>query len=162
MPENALLSHDLFEGLYARTALVTDVEVVDDYPVERARARAPAAPLGARRLADPAGGCFRSCRRATGVAAQSPAAHLALEDPRQPAAQPDRAGAARIALRRLDGAARAPLGVDADGARGRVLAGPPDAGPRARRALVRTTARCVPAAALGRPADRRGTGSASR
>jgi cyclic beta-1,2-glucan glucanotransferase len=32
IPENALLSHDLFEGLYARTALVTDVEVVDDYP----------------------------------------------------------------------------------------------------------------------------------
>lgn len=31
-PENALLSHDLFEGLHARTALVTDVEVVDDYP----------------------------------------------------------------------------------------------------------------------------------
>src|SRR5207342_658546 len=28
VPENALLSHDLFEGLYARTALVTDVEVV--------------------------------------------------------------------------------------------------------------------------------------
>ena len=32
VPENTLLSHDLFEGLYARTALVTDVEVVDDYP----------------------------------------------------------------------------------------------------------------------------------
>jgi cyclic beta-1,2-glucan synthetase len=32
VPENALLSHDLFEGLYARTALITDVEVVDDYP----------------------------------------------------------------------------------------------------------------------------------
>ena len=32
VPENALLSHDLFEGLYARTALVSDVEVVDDYP----------------------------------------------------------------------------------------------------------------------------------
>jgi cellobiose phosphorylase len=32
VPENALLSHDLFEGLYARAALVTDVEVVDDYP----------------------------------------------------------------------------------------------------------------------------------
>ena len=30
--ENALLSHDLFEGLHARAALVTDVEVVDDYP----------------------------------------------------------------------------------------------------------------------------------
>ena len=32
VPENALLSHDLFEGLHARCALVTDVEVVDDYP----------------------------------------------------------------------------------------------------------------------------------
>jgi cyclic beta-1,2-glucan synthetase len=32
VPENALLSHDLFEGLFARTALVTDVELVDDYP----------------------------------------------------------------------------------------------------------------------------------
>jgi cyclic beta-1,2-glucan synthetase len=32
VPENALLSHDLFEGLYARAALVTDVEVVDEYP----------------------------------------------------------------------------------------------------------------------------------
>ena len=27
-----MLSHDLFEGLYARTALVSDIEVVDDYP----------------------------------------------------------------------------------------------------------------------------------
>jgi cyclic beta-1,2-glucan synthetase len=32
VPENALLSHDLFEGVYARTGLVTDVELVDDYP----------------------------------------------------------------------------------------------------------------------------------
>jgi cyclic beta-1,2-glucan synthetase len=32
VPENALLSHDLFEGLHARVALVSDVEVVDDYP----------------------------------------------------------------------------------------------------------------------------------
>ncbi len=32
VPENTLLSHDLFEGLHARTALVTDVELVDDYP----------------------------------------------------------------------------------------------------------------------------------
>jgi cyclic beta-1,2-glucan synthetase len=32
VPENTLLSHDLFEGLYARVGLVTDVEVVDDYP----------------------------------------------------------------------------------------------------------------------------------
>ncbi|WP_248353653.1 GH36-type glycosyl hydrolase domain-containing protein [Anaeromyxobacter oryzae] len=32
VPDNTLLSHDLFEGIHARTALVTDVEVVDDYP----------------------------------------------------------------------------------------------------------------------------------
>ncbi len=32
VPENTLLSHDLFEGLHARTALVSDVEVVDDFP----------------------------------------------------------------------------------------------------------------------------------
>jgi cyclic beta-1,2-glucan synthetase len=32
VPENALLSHDLFEGVHARVALVTDLEVVDDYP----------------------------------------------------------------------------------------------------------------------------------
>ncbi len=32
VPENSMLSHDLFEGLHARPALVTDVEVVDDYP----------------------------------------------------------------------------------------------------------------------------------
>jgi hypothetical protein len=31
-PRNLLLSHDLIEGAYVRTGLVTDVEVVDDYP----------------------------------------------------------------------------------------------------------------------------------
>ena len=32
VPENALLSHDLFEGLFARAGLVTDIELLDDYP----------------------------------------------------------------------------------------------------------------------------------
>ena len=32
VPENTLLSHDLFEGFYARTGLCTDIHVVDDYP----------------------------------------------------------------------------------------------------------------------------------
>jgi len=31
-PDNALLSHDLIEGAFARAGLVTDVEVFDDYP----------------------------------------------------------------------------------------------------------------------------------
>ena len=32
IPENTLLSHDLFEGIFARSALVTDVEVVEEFP----------------------------------------------------------------------------------------------------------------------------------
>jgi cyclic beta-1,2-glucan synthetase len=31
-PQNALLSHDLIEGAYARVGLVTDAEVIEDYP----------------------------------------------------------------------------------------------------------------------------------
>jgi len=32
VPPNALLSHDLFESLFARAALATDIELLDDYP----------------------------------------------------------------------------------------------------------------------------------
>ncbi|MGH7542954.1 MAG: glucoamylase family protein, partial [Gemmatimonadota bacterium] len=32
VPENMLLSHDLFEGSFARTGLITDVEVFDEFP----------------------------------------------------------------------------------------------------------------------------------
>jgi hypothetical protein len=31
-PRNALLSHDLIEGAYARAGLTTDIEIIDDYP----------------------------------------------------------------------------------------------------------------------------------
>ena len=69
--------------------------------VERPRARETPAPLGARRLADPV--VALSVRAvADGSAAQSPAAHVALEDPRQPAAQPDGAGDGGAAPPRLD------------------------------------------------------------
>jgi len=33
VPDNTLLSHDLLEGNYARSGLVTDVEVVEEYPM---------------------------------------------------------------------------------------------------------------------------------
>ncbi len=36
IPENAVLSHDLLEGSLARAALVTDVELVEDYPTRYA------------------------------------------------------------------------------------------------------------------------------
>jgi cyclic beta-1,2-glucan synthetase len=32
VPENSLLSHDLFEGIFARAGLVTDVELFDEFP----------------------------------------------------------------------------------------------------------------------------------
>ena len=32
IPDNTLLSHDLFEGIFARAALASDIEVVEDYP----------------------------------------------------------------------------------------------------------------------------------
>jgi cyclic beta-1,2-glucan synthetase len=32
VPENAMLSHDLFEGTFARAALASDVEVIEDFP----------------------------------------------------------------------------------------------------------------------------------
>lgn len=32
VPENALLSHDLFEGIFARAGLATDVELFEDFP----------------------------------------------------------------------------------------------------------------------------------
>ena len=32
VPENALLSHDLFEGIFARAGLVTDIELFDEFP----------------------------------------------------------------------------------------------------------------------------------
>ncbi|PYS42249.1 MAG: hypothetical protein DMF71_09635, partial [Acidobacteria bacterium] len=32
VPEDALLSHDLFESIFARAALVSDIEFLDDYP----------------------------------------------------------------------------------------------------------------------------------
>lgn len=32
VPDNAMLSHDLFEGVYARSGLVTDIEVVEEFP----------------------------------------------------------------------------------------------------------------------------------
>ena len=129
VPENTLLSHDLFEGLYARTALVSDVEVVDDYPSSvLAHARRqhrwvrgdwqilqwllPGRPHARRPRAQPAAG------------------DLALEDPRQPASQSHRAGDRRALRRRLDRAARASVGVDAGGARRRRLSAVPTRSPR--------------------------------
>ena len=142
VPENALLSHDLFEGLHARVALVSDVEFVDEYPSSRARARPPAASLDSRRLAD---SLLAVSVRAVAARrqAQHAAAHRPLEDSRQPAAQPRRADAARDAGRGLDGAAGSALVLDDGGARRHCLAAPAAARtPAGRSAAGRSRSRC--------------------
>jgi cyclic beta-1,2-glucan synthetase len=32
IPENTVLSHDLLEGVFARAGLVSDIEVIDEFP----------------------------------------------------------------------------------------------------------------------------------
>ena len=48
VPENSLLSHDLFEGVFARAGLVTDVELFDEFPSDYLVACGAAASLGPR------------------------------------------------------------------------------------------------------------------
>ena len=51
VPENTQLSHDLFEGLFARAGLVSDIELFEGFPGPLRSGRRAPAPLGARRLA---------------------------------------------------------------------------------------------------------------
>ena len=51
VPEGTLLSHDLFEGIFARAGLVSDIEVVEEFPAALRRGCGASTPLGARRLA---------------------------------------------------------------------------------------------------------------
>ena len=86
-PENTLLSHDLIEGNYARAGLATDIVVYDDYPAALPHLHPPQAPLDPRRLAAAAAGSTDRVPGPDGPEPQPAVAALALEDPRQPAAQ---------------------------------------------------------------------------
>ena len=103
VPENTLLSHDLFEGFYARAGLVTDIDLVDDYPGSYLAfsARQHRWVRGDWQIAR---WLWRTVPGASGWTASSEhaAGDLALEDPRQPAAQPPSAGAGPAARGRLD------------------------------------------------------------
>ena len=46
VPENTLLSHDLFEGIFARAGLVTDIELFDEFPSNYLVVRRPASTAG--------------------------------------------------------------------------------------------------------------------
>ena len=48
VPENAMLSHDLFEGVFARAGLATDVELFDEFPSDYLEDCRASASLGPR------------------------------------------------------------------------------------------------------------------
>ena len=131
VPENTLLSHDLFEGIFARAGLVTDIEVFEEFPSRlRRRGRAPA-PLGARRLAAAAvdlrsGSTARPARRsrcsAAGRCSTTCAARCRRRPPSSPwspagrcRSTPPRCGRAFVA--RDDRAARPSAGLSRDSCR---------------------------------------------
>ena len=116
VPENALLSHDLFEGLHARVALVSDVELVDEYP--------SSVLSHARRQHRWIRGdwqilfwLFPFVPSRSGPEAQHPADHRPLEDSRQPAAQPGRADAPALLVAGWTVPAGLPLVLDGGGGR---------------------------------------------
>ncbi len=88
VPENALASHDLFEGVHGRAALATDVVLYEDFPRQLPRVHPTPAPLGARRLAAPAVARAARARCAAGRVSQPSVVDRSLEDPRQPAPKP--------------------------------------------------------------------------
>jgi cyclic beta-1,2-glucan synthetase len=142
-PDNRILSHDLIEGNYARCGLVTDIELLDEFPA-RYHAYARREHRWVRGDWQLLPWLFRYP-----PARREPAAGAgALENPRQPAAQPGPAGAARPVRAGVDRPPRCALGVDRPGA----------AGPRAAAVVAaarrrpRAGARRVVAAPAPRPA----------
>ena len=92
-PENRILSHDLIEGCYARSGLLSDVELLEDFPAALQPGREPPpAPLDPRRLAAARLAAPARARPARRAAAQSAVGAVALEDARQPAPQPGPGG----------------------------------------------------------------------
>ena len=61
MPENALLSHDLIEGIHGRVGLVTDIVLYEDYPPHYFVYLRRVAPMDPRRLAVAALAACHAC-----------------------------------------------------------------------------------------------------
>ena len=97
-PENTLLSHDLIEGSYARAGLATDIDRLRRLPDPLPHLHPPQAPLDPRRLAAAAAGSPARVPGPDGPEPQPALAALALEDPRQPAAQHGRDRASSLFL----------------------------------------------------------------
>ena len=148
VPENTLLSHDLFEGIFARAGLVTDVELFEEFPAHYEVAARAAASLGARRLAaaalDPRarrdGRAGRDPRSGAGRCRQ-PAPHAARRRPPSCRWSPAWIAARRVAPRRGRRSSSSTLAVPALLP---VLGGPDPAAARA----SRSAATCARSAAI--------------
>ena len=108
VPDNTMLSHDLFEGVFARSGLVSDIEVVEEFPAryDVAAARQHRWARGDWQLLPWMLGRVKG--RATERQGQPPHGDRLLEDVRQSAAHPVRAGRDRRAAGGMDPAAWRP------------------------------------------------------
>ena len=122
LPENRILSHDLLEGCYARSGLLSDVQLSRNTP-RRYGATSRAATAGSAATGRSAGWLLPRVPGCRGTrAAQSAVGAVAREDPRQPAPQPgaDRAascccwpaGASLPARRAVDAGASSAIVAD--------------------------------------------------
>ena len=102
-PRNALLSHDLIEGAYARAGLATDIVVIEDYPSHYSayNRRKHRWLRGDWQIVEWL--TDRVPRRVGRASPESDLAGFALENSRQPAPQPGRTGDLLIAFVRLAG-----------------------------------------------------------
>ena len=110
-PENCILSHDLIEGNFARCGLVTDIELLDDFPA-RYHVYARREHRWARGDWQLLPWLFRKVPTARRTDAEIACPSGTLEDHRQPAPQPRAACAVLLLLPRLDGPAWLALGWD--------------------------------------------------
>ena len=103
VPDSTLLSHDLFEGVFASAGLASDVEVVEEFPAALRCRRFTPPSLGARRLAAPALD-FRARPEDQGQGSRPRRASgdRPLENAGQSAAVAVRAGGGSRLARRLD------------------------------------------------------------
>ena len=106
VPDNTLLSHDLFEGFFARVGLCTDIQVVDDYPTNYL-AYSSRQHRWARGDWQIARWLWRTVPNAEGQTVPNTLpVDRPLEDSRQPATEPAGAGAPAPLRRQLDRPAR--------------------------------------------------------